>query len=91
MAGFMKRRKSMRPLRANATTALAVPKLLCSLLVAMALTGGRPAAISAGMVSNPPPPAMASMRPATKATAISRAIVSVASSIGVFRAQGWAL
>ena len=57
-------RIALTPGNPNQTpTALAVPKLLCSLLVAMALTGGMPAAISAGMVSSPPPPAMASMRP----------------------------
>src|SRR5579872_581387 len=43
---------------------MAVPTLLCSLLVPSARIGGMPAANSAGTVSRPPPPAMLSTSPA---------------------------
>ena len=75
-AGSAKRRRSMWPLRANANTAPPVPNVLCNLLVAKAATGGTPTAISAGMVSSPPPPAIASMNPARNATAIRKAMIS---------------
>ena len=52
------------------TAAVSVPKLPCSLLVAMAWTGGTPTSSRAGMTSNPPPPARVSRNPATNATMI---------------------
>jgi len=45
--------------------ALADPKLACSLFVPRAYWGGTPRPRSTGMVISPPPPAMASMSPAT--------------------------
>src|SRR5690606_32112681 len=69
--GHRKRRKSISPRRAKVSTALVVPKLDCTLLVAIASTGGTPAASRAGMAISPPPPAMASTRPAMKAASAS--------------------
>ncbi|MCY1378754.1 hypothetical protein D9M69_664160 [compost metagenome] len=47
---------------------MAEPKVELSLLVPSTRCGGRPAVNKAGVVNSPPPPAMASMKPATKAT-----------------------
>src|SRR3546814_6886216 len=72
-AGQAKRRRSTCPARQKVRKADPVPIVLCSLFVASAATGGTPAAISAGIVRSPPPPAIASTVPATKATAIRKA------------------
>lgn len=44
------------------------PPHACNLLVASAFAGDIPAAISAGIVSSPPPPAIESINPASTAT-----------------------
>jgi hypothetical protein len=59
----------MRRCRAKAAVAERVAAAPWSLLVAIALTGSSPARSKAGMVNNPPPPAMASKQPAKAATA----------------------
>src|SRR5690606_36583839 len=46
-----------------------VPNTDCSLLVASAETGGRPTESRAGSAIMPPPPAMASTKPASRPTA----------------------
>ncbi|MNC61748.1 hypothetical protein D3C75_1117110 [compost metagenome] len=55
------------------------------MLVPSTRCGGMPAVSRAGVVSKPPPPAMASMKPATKATRarISRVRGSTVSSKGM--------
>jgi len=45
-----------------------VPSELCTLLVARAFSGGRPAQSNAGSVSRPPDPAIEDISPAKKAT-----------------------
>jgi len=57
------------------TLAVSEPKLAANLLVPRVRWGGRPAVKSAGTVSIPPPPAIASIKPAAKATAQSSAHV----------------
>src|SRR5690606_18995658 len=47
---------------------MAVPTTDCTLLVAKAAMGGRPAERSAGKAIRPPPPAMASTKPASTPT-----------------------
>ena len=46
------------------------------------MAGGKPVESKAGMVNNPPPPAIASIKPATVATPKSIAITSNPNSIG---------
>ncbi|MNP45714.1 hypothetical protein D3C76_1396590 [compost metagenome] len=64
---------------------MAEPNVELSLLVPSTRCGGMPAVSRAGVVSRPPPPAMASMKPATKATAarIARVVRSTLSSKGM--------
>src|SRR5690606_38566854 len=83
--GHRKRRKSISLRRAKVTTALVVPKLDCTLLVAIASTGGTPASSSAGMAISPPPPAMASVRSAMKAAIASSARTASPNSMVVLR------
>ena len=47
-----------------------VPNIDCSLLVASAFTGGSPAKSKAGIMINPPPPAIESMKPVRTAVAV---------------------
>ena len=61
------RRQSTRWLLAKLMSATAVPMDDCILLVPRARCGGRPARSRAGRVMSPPPPAMLSMKPATRA------------------------
>ena len=61
-------RKSTIPLRTKYKLAKKLPPHACSLLVPNAAAGGNPAHINAGMVSKPPPPAIESINPATRAT-----------------------
>ena len=51
------------------------PNEACPLFVASAMGTGKPAARSAGTVTRPPPPAIASTSPAPNAASTSRAIV----------------
>ncbi|MOA54918.1 hypothetical protein D3C78_1786180 [compost metagenome] len=64
---------------------MAEPKVELSLLVPKTRCGGKPAVSSAGVVSSPPPPAIASMKPAMKATTarIARVVRSTLSSKGM--------
>ena len=62
-------RQLISPAREKLMVEAAEPNIAWSLLVAMAETGGRPANRRAGTVINPPPPAMASKKPAANATA----------------------
>ena len=64
------------PPRVNFSAAEKDPKLDCSLLVASASAGDSPAHSSAGTVSSPPPPAMASTKPASIPTASRAASIS---------------
>ncbi|MNK65284.1 hypothetical protein D3C87_845720 [compost metagenome] len=72
--------KSTRPLRQKFHRALAVPTLPCTLLVAMAATGFSPTDSRAGSEISPPPPAMASMKPAMTEASPRRAMISGVSS-----------
>ncbi|MNL14685.1 hypothetical protein D3C87_1356400 [compost metagenome] len=74
------RRKSTRPLRQKFHRAEAVPTLPCTLLVAMAATGFSPTDSSAGKEISPPPPAMASIKPAITDASPRRAMISGVSS-----------
>jgi hypothetical protein len=69
-------RKSISPARPIGAAWPKARRSPCTLLVATAATGSSPASISAGTLSNPPPPAIASMMEATKATAISTSTVA---------------
>src|SRR5690606_7126658 len=70
------RRKSTLPLRQKFHRALAVPTLPGTLLVAMAATGFSPTDNRAGSEISPPPPAMASMKPAITDATPNRAMIS---------------
>ena len=59
------RRQRMKPSLMYLAVATAVPMQLESLLVAMTVWMGRPAMRKVGVEMSPPPPAMASMKPAS--------------------------
>ena len=63
------RSRSMPPRRQYETAEATAPKTDCPLFVPSARCGDGSTLISAGTVSSPPPPAMASTSPAAKATA----------------------
>ncbi|MCY1422577.1 hypothetical protein D9M71_382640 [compost metagenome] len=61
-------RHSISPFLAKLMVAESVAEAACNLLVAIADTGGTPDKSNAGRVIKPPPPAIASINPATIAT-----------------------
>src|SRR6266511_1567203 len=65
---------STRPARENRMSAANEPKTDWPLFVPSARCGGRPTARKTGSVTSPPPPAIAAMVPAARATATSSAI-----------------
>src|SRR5439155_96395 len=73
--------------RQNDTADEIAPNTACPLFVPSAMCGGRPAAMSDGTVTSPPPPAMASTNPAKKAASARIAIAEGASTRGSLREQ----
>ena len=87
---------SVGPSRAPTARVATWVKATSTLALALVATAerqapGMPAVSSAGVVSKPPPPAMASIKPATKATAarMARVVRSTLSSKGMGRAYYW--
>jgi hypothetical protein len=66
------------PARAKRRVAAPEPNTDWPLLVPSASGAGTPAVSNAGSVNRPPPPAIASMQPATAATAVSATVVAEA-------------